>query len=84
MEINLVSEGFKFLVLGMSTVFMFLILMVVILHFQAKLINKFFPQKTVSTPTRRKTISQTTSSRDDKVLVAAITAAITTFKNSKR
>jgi len=84
MEINLVSEGFKFLVLGMSTVFIFLILMVVILHFQAKLINKLFPQKAVSAPTRRKATSQTSSKRDDKALVAAITAAITTFKNSKR
>lgn len=83
MEINLVSEGFKFLVLGMSTVFVFLILMVVILHFQAKLINRFFPQKTASAPVHKKT-TQMSSRRDDKAIVAAITAAIITFKNSKR
>jgi len=82
MELNLVTEGFKFMVLGMVTVFLFLILMVIILHFQAKLLNKFFPQKVASTP-RRTTSSQASSKKDDKALVAAITAAITTFKNSK-
>ena len=82
MEVNLVTEGLKFMVLGMVTVFLFLILMVVILHFQAKLINKFFPQKVVSTPSRP-TSTQASSKKDDKALVAAITAAITTFKNSK-
>lgn len=82
MEVNLISEGLKFMVLGMVTVFLFLILMVVILHFQAKIINKLFPQKAVSTP-NRPSVPQTASKKDDKALVAAITAAITTFKNSK-
>jgi len=83
MELNLISEGLKFMVLGMVTVFLFLILMVVILHFQAKIINKFFPQKVVSTSDRLST-PKSTSKKDDKALVAAITAAITTFKNSKK
>ena len=82
MELNLVTEGLKFMVLGMVTVFLFLILMVIILHFQAKIINKFFPQKAASTPSRASS-TQTSSKKDDKTLVAAITAAITTFKNSK-
>jgi len=82
MELNLVEEGLKFMVLGMVTVFSFLIIMVIILHFQAKLINKLFPQKVVSTPSRP-TSTQASSKKDDKALVAAITAAITTFKNSK-
>jgi len=82
MEINLISEGLKFMVLGMVTVFLFLILMVVILHFQAKIINKFFPQKAAATPSRS-TAPQKASKKDDKALVAAITAAIATFKNSK-
>jgi oxaloacetate decarboxylase gamma subunit len=83
MELNLISEGLKFMVLGMVTVFLFLILMVVILHFQAKIINKFFPQKAVSV-SNRSTAPQHPSKKDDKALVAAITAAITTFKNSKK
>ena len=83
MELNLISEGLKFMVLGMVTVFLFLILMVVILHFQAKIINKFFPQKAASI-SNRSTAPQNASKKDDKALVAAITAAIKTFKNSKK
>ncbi|WP_024953955.1 OadG family protein [Sulfurospirillum arcachonense] len=83
MELNLVTEGLKFMVLGMATVFSFLILMVIILHFQAKIINKFFPQKVVSTPSRASSTQKSSTQKDDKALVAAITAAITTFKNSK-
>ena len=45
MEINLIAETFKFLILGMSTVFMFLIVMVYILQIQSTIIMKFFPQK---------------------------------------
>ena len=82
MEINLVEEGLKFMVLGMVTVFLFLILMVVILHFQAKILNKFFPEKAASTPSRNNA-AQKSPSKDNKVLIAAITAAITTFKNTK-
>ncbi len=82
MELNLVTEGLKFMVLGMVTVFLFLILMVIILQFQSKLVNKYFPQKVASTPPKA-TNPQVSSKRDDKALVAAITAAITTFKNSK-
>ncbi len=82
MELNLVTEGLKFMVLGMVTVFLFLILMVVILHLQAKLINKFFPQKATSA-SRRTASPPGTPKKDDKAIIAAITAAITTFKNSK-
>lgn len=83
MELNLISEGLKFMVLGMVTVFLFLILMVIILHFQSKIINKFFPQKAVTTPNRTSD-SQSTTDKDNKAMVAAITAAITTYKNSKK
>jgi len=82
MEVSLVSEGLKFMVLGMVTVFLFLIVMVLILKLQAKIVQKFFPPKVVSTP-RRSAPTQVSSKRDDKALVAAITAAITTFKNSQ-
>lgn len=76
MEVNLVIEGLKFMVLGMVTVFLFLILLIIILRYQAKFINRFFPQKTTTSP-------QILSKTDDTVLVAAITAAIIEFKKSK-
>ncbi|MBL0686795.1 MAG: OadG family protein [Sulfurospirillum sp.] len=75
MELNLVVEGLKFMVLGMVTVFLFLVLLVIVLHFQAKIINKFFPQKIISI--------KESSKQDNKALIAAITVAITAFKNSK-
>ncbi len=81
MEIDLLSEGFKFMVLGMVTVFVFLVVMVIILHFQSKIINKYFPEKKVAVPNRQSALQP--KQQDNKALVAAITAAITTFKNSK-
>lgn len=85
MEINLVLEGLKFMVLGMVTVFLFLILMVIVLHFQAKILNKFFPQKANPAPSRKtSSVTQSSPQGDNKAaVVAAITAAIQTYKNSK-
>lgn len=84
MEINLVLEGLKFMVLGMVTVFLFLILMVIILNFQAKFLNKFFPQKANPAPSRKSSVAQSSPQGDNKAaMVAAITAAIQTYKNSK-
>ncbi len=82
MELNLVVEGLKFMVLGMVTVFLFLILLVIVLNFQAKILNKFFPPKAIPTEGRKTSVAST-SSKDVKAQVAAITAAIQTFKNSK-
>lgn len=82
MEINLVAEGLKFMVLGMATVFLFLILLVFVLNLQAKILNKFFPQKAIPTEGRRSSDASSPKS-DNKALVAAITAAIQTFRNSK-
>lgn len=82
MELNLVTEGLKFMVLGMVTVFLFLILLVVVLKLQAKIITKFFPEKAVASSSRRAPVEQL-APKNNKALVAAITAAITTFKNSK-
>ena len=76
MEENMVSEGFKFMALGMGTVFIFLVLMVIVINIQAKLINKYFPEK----PEQKRSPSKKKQSTDDEI-VAAITAAITKFRN---
>ena len=81
MELNLVAEGLKFMVLGMVTVFLFLVLMVLILQFQAKLINKFFPEKVKTTP-KKTSLATSSVKRDDNALVAAITAAIITHRKT--
>lgn len=87
MELNMVSEGMKFLILGMVTVFVFLIILVIALNFQAKIINKYFPQKPArgsSGSYAPKVQTHSPTQGDNKALVAAITAAIQTFKNSKQ
>lgn len=80
MELNLISEGLKFMVLGMVTVFLFLIVMVLILNIQSRIARKYFPEKI--TPSKSNPSVQSTS-KDNKALVAAITAAIQTFRTNK-
>lgn len=80
MELNLVVEGLKFMVLGMVTVFLFLILMVIVLNIQAKLVQRFFPLA----PATLKGVKSDIAKRDkvdDAVLVAVIGAAIKKFRN---
>ena len=74
MEINLVGEAFKFLVLGMSTVFMFLVLMVCVLELQSKIISKYFIQKKI----------QIHSISNDTKILATIAVALHKYQNSKR
>lgn len=72
---NLVEEGIKFMILGMGTVMVFLIMLIGLMVVQAKFIEKFFPEKskvvsnnTPSTPKVSKT--------DDNKKIAAIIGAI--------
>jgi len=72
METNLILEGFKFMGLGMGTVFAFLIIMIVAMNIMSSIISKFFPEVQVSESTQVKTQN---NNKNTKV-VAAITAAI--------
>ena len=74
MEMNLVTEGFKFMLLGMGIVFIFLYLMVLVLKLQAMVISKYFPEK--EEPKK-------SSKPDNTKLIAAISAALQHHKNSK-
>ena len=79
MDANLVLEAFKFMVLGMTTVFLFLILMVFVLKVQANIVNRYFLKKSKTQP---KPISsqKVATTKDDTSLIVAITAAIAEFK----
>jgi len=68
METNLIVEGFKFMGLGMGTVFLFLIIMILSMNIMSTIIDKFFPeaQAADTAPTKK----------DNKKIIAAITAAI--------
>lgn len=79
MEVNLITEAFKFMLLGMGVVFTFLITMIFLLKAQAALIGKFFPQKGKNNVNKPQSLS--TSNQTAKT--AAIVAAIQHHKNLK-
>jgi len=70
-ETNLILEGFKFMALGMGTVFMFLIVLIFMMNAMSKIVNKFFPE-----PQAASSEPATSSQKDNKKVIAAITAAI--------
>lgn len=81
MEINLVIEAFKFMILGMGIVFAFLSIMVLALKAQAALIGKFFPEKdNIGTI---KKVQPNVTATDTTKKIAAITAAIQHHNNQK-
>ena len=71
-ETNLIVEGFKFMGLGMGTVFLFLIVMIACMNIMSITIHRFFPEPQVvdNDPS-------TSTQKDNKKVIAAITAAIT-------
>ena len=79
MEINLVTEGLKFMVLGMGVVFSFLIILIFVLKAQGALLTKYFPEKKIE-PVKR---PNTSASSNETEKVAAIVAAVQHHKNLK-
>ena len=78
MEINLVEEGIKFMILGMSIVFIFLVVMMFSIKIMSFIVNRYFPEK------KPEVANKKTLDLDNKKVVAAITAAIAYHKNKKR
>jgi oxaloacetate decarboxylase gamma subunit len=78
MEIDLVSEGLKFMVLGMMVVFVFLVIMVQVMKLQAKIINKYFPDKALEAAPVSTNAPE--EAQQEAHHVAAIIAAVTEFR----
>jgi oxaloacetate decarboxylase gamma subunit len=76
MEIDLVGESLKFMVLGMLIVFVFLYVLVQVMKLQAKIINKFFPEKTPAPAP----VSTGTTANQNADHVAAIVGAVAEFR----
>jgi oxaloacetate decarboxylase (Na+ extruding) subunit gamma len=71
MEVNLVAEGLKFMVLGMSIVFLFLVLMIFAMNMLSKIVHRYFPE-----PQPTPSSSAASSGDETRKKVAAISAAI--------
>lgn len=80
MEVNLVTEAFKFMALGMGIVFTFLTIMVFALKAQAALIGKYFPQEEKK---QKANIQPSVVISDTAKKIAAITAVVQHHKNLK-
>lgn len=74
MEIDLVGESLKFMVLGMLIVFIFLVVLVQVMKLQAKIINKFFPEKAPEV------VATSNNATQEAHHVAAIVAAVSEFR----
>jgi len=79
MEVNLVVEGLKFMVLGMSIVFLFLVLMIISMNVMSKVIHRYFPEPQAA-PSKPKAPA---AAGDKLKQVAAIAAAIHHHNQSK-
>ena len=67
----LIGEGFRLMIIGMSTVFIFLIIMVFVMNFSAviiKFINKYFPEKEEA---QKSHIKKSIESHEDIAIVIA-------------
>ena len=70
---NELMSGLSLMLVGMSTVFCFLTLLVICINISSKVINRFWPEELTSTEASAKTTN------DD--VVAAITAAVHQYRN---
>ena len=69
MEVNYVFEGLKIMMLGMGTVFSFLVVLIVLMNVMSKVVHRFFPEPN--------DVNNTSPAMDNNAKkVAAITAAI--------
>ena len=78
MEVNLLGESFKFMILGMGVVFLFLLLLIWVMKVQAQIINKYFPEKAPEVATPK------SSQDEEQKRVAAIIGAVSEFRKNKQ
>ena len=75
-DVNLVFEGFKFMILGMGTVFLFLLVMILFMNIMTRVVNRYFPDVHPSEIATKQSMPD-----DKKKIVAAISAAIMHHRN---
>ncbi len=80
MEINLIVEAVKFMVIGLTTVFLFLWLLIIVLKIESRVVQRLFPPRMAvkATPKTEK------KKEVNEEITAAIVAAVTQHRNRKR
>jgi len=81
MEVDMIVEALKFMVLGMGVVFTFLYIMVLSIRVQAYIVRKYFPDKAPAHIPA--SAASAASNADEKARVAAVIAAVTEFRKNK-
>lgn len=77
MDLTLLKEGFIVMVIGMGTVFVFLTIMIFVMHFSSyvlKFVNKFFPEEIPVDNSAAK--RKSAQSSNDEEIALAIACAI--------
>ncbi len=78
MEVHLVGESIKFMILGMGVVFVFLYALVLLMELQAYIINRYFPDEDkVQSNKGRDSVED-----DESARVAAIVAAVMEYRKN--
>jgi len=75
MEIHLVAESVKFMILGMTVVFFFLYFLVLLMRLQARIIARYFPLPEIPEK-QRKFAGNVEELEEERRRVAAIIAAV--------
>ena len=83
MEINLVAEVVKLLLIGMGVVFAFLTIMIFVLKAQGKILTKFFPQEEKKVVNVNPVRNNSVKTNNESAKIAAIVAAVQHHKNLK-
>ena len=78
MEVHLVGESIKFMILGMGVVFVFLYALVLLMELQAYIINRYFPDEDKTNGTKD------TTEDDESRRVAAIIAAVMEYRKDSQ
>ncbi|ADV46510.1 OadG family protein [Nitratifractor salsuginis] len=79
MEVHLVEESIKFMILGMGIVFVFLYILVLLMRLQAWIIERFFPEKS----SRQKAAPALKADDEEGARVAAIVAAVAEYRKAR-
>ena len=78
METHLVMESIKFMILGMTVVFIFLSALVWLMGLQARILQRFFPEKEPPSIPNRSMAQR----EEERRRTAAIIAAIEEFRKT--